>query len=308
MSEGNGQLPFAVAIPSYRRSESLLKVIDDVLSQCPAPAEILVIDQTGTHDSATQGRLREWQERGTIRWLEQEQPNLPAARNRALAETRCPILVFLDDDVRLYPGCLAAHLRNFADPAVVAVTGRVKQPPDTMPRPRLRPVSEDSRYLDFNFDGEHRRIGLARVSGCNHSVRVEAIRQLGGYDERYAAGFCEDLDIGVRIYRAGGLIIYDPEAVTEHLLRLEGGSRLSVGRDAETLLEERMHHFSYFLFKNFFPRAHFWSRFLYRHPRRFVVNRAGLRQPWKLPARLYRYLRAAWRAFHLSRHESRSSP
>lgn len=301
MSEPAGQLPFAVAIPTYRRPAGLLQVLGDILAQQPTPDEILVVDQTGAHDPATHGRLHQWAEAGTIRWLSQDEPNLPAARNRALAETRCPVVLFLDDDVRLHPGCLAAHLRHYADPAVVAVTGRVKQPPESMPRPRVRPVTEDSRYLDFDFDGEHRRTGLARVSGCNHSVRVEAMRRLGGYDEHYAAGLCEDMDAGVRIYRAGGLIIYDPEAMVDHQLELQGGSRLGAGRDPEALLEQRMHHYSYFLFKNFFPRPHFWSRFLYRHVRRFVVNRAGLRQPWKLPVRLYHYFRAARRAYRHSR-------
>lgn len=293
---------FAVAIPTYQRGDSLVQVIADVLDQVPQPDEILVVDQTADHDPVTQQRLQAWADAGVIRWLHLAVPNLPAARNRALAETRCPIVVFFDDDVRLHPGCLAAHLLHFVDPAVAGVSGRVRQPPETRPRRRRRPVREDSRYLDFDFDHDLPRTGLARFSGCNHAVRVSALLACGGYDEHFTgSGLYEDVDAGLRVARAGGEIRYAPAAVLDHLLKPAGGSRASGGRPEAVVIEERMYLSLYFLAKNFFPRLHFWSRFFYRYPRRYIFNRASLRQPGQVPGLVWRYLRSARRALSLAR-------
>lgn len=90
----------SVVIPTYRREEVLIASIRDLLALDEAPAEILVIDQTEEHDAATTACLREFEERGSIRWFQLAEPSIPTAMNKGLIEARHDIVLFLDDDIR----------------------------------------------------------------------------------------------------------------------------------------------------------------------------------------------------------------
>jgi hypothetical protein len=62
-------------------------------------------------------------------------------------------------------------------------------------------------------------IGLA---GGNFSIRRALLLQIGGFDERF--GRAEDKDLGIRLYRAGAVIMYDHEPLFVHI-RASGGTR-----------------------------------------------------------------------------------
>ena len=75
-----------VAIPTYRRERVLIETIEQVFAQNPGADEVLVIDQTASHEPETQEFLERNEAAGRLRWIRQCPPSLPAARNRALRE------------------------------------------------------------------------------------------------------------------------------------------------------------------------------------------------------------------------------
>ncbi|MHC5832027.1 MAG: glycosyltransferase family A protein, partial [Nostoc sp.] len=65
-------------------------------------------------------------EAGKIKWLRLDWASLPGARNYAVRRASGEIILFIDDDVQLTPGLLAAHAKNYLqNPEVGAVAGRV---------------------------------------------------------------------------------------------------------------------------------------------------------------------------------------
>jgi len=217
----------AVAVPSYNRDEILIDTLKEILLQAPPADEVLVIDQSDGHSPTVQSQLDSWQKEARIRYLHQSLPNLPSARNRALRETTCDVVIFIDDDVNLSPGFVEAHRKNYVDnPNVVAVAGRVVQ---RLGWPKVKRPVQWPRVMDFRYlrlDGDKRIEGIARFTGCNHSVCVDYVQRLGGYDEAYrGVALCEETDLSLRIYRAGGLIVFDPTASLFHLAAPSGGCR-----------------------------------------------------------------------------------
>ena len=94
------RLPLTVAIPTYRREQVLLDTLDYLFELQPPAAEILVIDQTESHEAATDIRLQELDGGRRIRWLRLDRPSIPHAMNHGLLEATQEIVLFLDDDIR----------------------------------------------------------------------------------------------------------------------------------------------------------------------------------------------------------------
>jgi len=150
------------------------------------------------------------------------------------------VVVYLDDDVVLEPGYLAAVARTFEDDC----TGRIggvggAQVPDPTPRePFLRRAACRLFLLDTYGRGIVKRSGrpdhafsprsrmeVECLSGCNMAYRREVLDALS-FDERldgYALG--EDLQFSYRVSRRWKLVL-TPEARLDH--RHAGGGRPSL--------------------------------------------------------------------------------
>ena len=216
----------SIAVPTYCRSSVLLDTLLVLMGLDPPAHEILVVDQTQAQDATVVKQLCEWNRSGIIRWEKRDKPSVPAAMNHAIQIARCPIVLFLDDDVKPDNGIVQAHAQNYDDPAVWAVTGQVLQPgqlPCAVPDgPRKGGIWKD---LDFPFNSTERH----EVSNCmagNLSVRRGRALEVGCFDEnfvkvayRFETEFCR------RLASRGAKIIFDPTASVRHLRFPEGGMR-----------------------------------------------------------------------------------
>jgi hypothetical protein len=130
-----------------------------------------------------------------------------------------PVVLFLGDDTRpADPGVLAAHVRLHAeDPRpAAAVLGLIRWRPD-------RPVTPFMHWLEhggpqFNFDAlSAGPVSPARSFYTPHvSVKKAALEAVGGFDERFPFAALEDVELGLRLERAGLVLVYHPEMLVEH--------------------------------------------------------------------------------------------
>lgn len=209
---------FSVGIPSYLRDCVLADTIRQVLAQEPAPHEIIIVDQTPVHDDETESFLRDHNERGLIRHIRQEHPSVTKARNRILAESKCEIVIFLDDDVQLSAGLFGNHARHYADPRIKLVAGAFLWRWQVEPHLKKLQTNPGIRPSDFHED----------VRGGNMSVVRAAAIAAGGFDENFIGpSQGEENDFAIRLARTvGGDQIYDPEAWLLHLKAPVGGCRI----------------------------------------------------------------------------------
>jgi GT2 family glycosyltransferase len=294
-----------VAIPTYLREQVLVDTVSQVLRQDPPADEVLVVDQSPAHEPEVERFLTERAASGAIRWIRQSPPNLPRARNRALRETTCEVVVFVDDDVVLCEGFVKSHAAAYSDPSVAAVAGRTLQAkPAAGPRRTTWRRAEDYKY--FDLEGSERVEGVASFRGCNHSVRRSQMLALGGYDEWYVGwAFREDTDAALRLWKAGRKIVFEPGACLTHLAVPAGGCRL---KPADSALPEWMVSFPahYFAFRHQFPCPAFWVGTFGTNLRRYALRRQIVNHPWLLPWSLWSYFMAWTRAMALSLRRSLS--
>lgn len=224
----------SVVIPTYRREKLLCDTIKDVLQQDYPNFEVLVVDQTLQHEAETQTFLQQMSAAGKIKLFCLTWASLPGARNYAVKRASGAIILFIDDDVQLPAGYLAAHRRNYQQhPEIGAVAGRVF---DRMKLgdsggeteiEYLPPEAMDPGIAWYHIDLVHttkpQQVLTAR--GCNMSFRKEIFTQHGlKFDERFrGSAVREESDFCLRLRRTGYKIWYDPAAYLIHLGEETGG-------------------------------------------------------------------------------------
>lgn len=224
----------SVIIPTYNREDALRDSIADVLKQDYPNFEAIVVDQTATHKPEIQAYLEEMSHAGKIRWLRVDWASLPGARNYAVRRASGEIILFIDDDVQLPEGFLAAHARNYQEKSDVgAVAGRVfdrmklTDSGGGLTIEELPPEAMDPGiawyYIDLVHTVKPQQVLSAR--GCNMSFRRELFSKYGlKFDERFrGSAVREESDFCLRLRESGYKIWYDPEAHLVHLGEETGG-------------------------------------------------------------------------------------
>ncbi|MBW3663697.1 MAG: glycosyltransferase [Actinobacteria bacterium] len=143
-----------------------------------------------------------------------------AARNRAVAATERDLVLFLGDDMIPTPVLVEGHLDlHTAHPEPeVAVLGHVRWHRQAGGR-RIRSwLDWSATQFDYvQLDGwAHRDVGFGRFYSSNVSVKRTLFERVGGFDPDFIF-YYEDLDLGYRLGEAGLVLLYEPQAIAEHL-------------------------------------------------------------------------------------------
>lgn len=245
-------MDLSIILCTRNRPDVLASAVHDVHDQLGPGDELLVVDQS---DPEAAGRVAaivaSWQD-PRLRLLPDDRRGLPRARNLGLAATDRPLVLFLDDDVRLLRGCLDAHRAIYRDPWVGGAVGRILERSVRPNAPRTTNHLGLGGRVRTRLDGQE-RVDVATLKGANMSFRRAALRSAGACDEGYdGTAMLEDADWSTRVAALGWRLIFEPDAGVVHLSAPEGGCR------ADALRYER-------------SRFHNTARFVRRH------------RPWTLP-------------------------
>jgi GT2 family glycosyltransferase len=230
----------SLIIPTYRREETLKETLEDVLKQDYPNFEILVIDQTLTHEPAIQSYLEQLANNHKINWFRVNWASLPGARNYGVRRAKGDIMLFIDDDVQLPSGYLQAHGKIYQEfPEIGAVAGRVldrmkladshKINKSDLPYTieTLPPQAMDPGIAWYYIDLVHTTKAQEVIStrGCNMSFRQEIFTKYNvWFDERFrGSAVREESDFCLRLRQTGYKIWYEPEAYLVHLGEETGG-------------------------------------------------------------------------------------
>jgi succinoglycan biosynthesis protein ExoA len=235
-TEDGQAVTLSVVICTKDRPDMLAACLGSLECQTRRPEEIVIVDASATPArDAVDGIVGKCAVCRVA--LIAAPPGLPRQRNMGARAARGSVIVYLDDDVVLEPGYLAAIARTFEDDPTKEIGGAGgAQVPDPTPREgflrraacRLflldtygRGIVKRSGCPDYVFSPRS-RMEVEFLSGCNMAYRREVLDALS-FDERlsgYALG--EDLQFSYRVSRCWKLVLI-PEARLHH--RHAGGGR-----------------------------------------------------------------------------------
>jgi glycosyltransferase involved in cell wall biosynthesis len=240
----------SVVIPTAHRKEQAADSVRAALAAGYPHLEILVVDNlpperpsadreslTGTAgpDETGDPWLQREVEALGARYLTEPTKGVSVARNTGARASKGELIAFLDENISVERGWFDAVAEEFvADPSVGCVTAlvlpasletdaevlfeRLKGYSHTVRRQRLdrETVREDPLYP----------LSMARYGpGSCTTWRRSTFEALGGFDPLLGAGTPsaagEDLDLFVRLARAGGTVVYTPHAVARHTHRAD---------------------------------------------------------------------------------------
>ncbi len=139
------------------------------------------------------------------------------ARNAGWRSATSPLILFLDDDIVPGPDLVTHHLawHERHPEREVGVLGHVRWSHRVKVTPFMRWLENG---IQFDY-GTIRSVEVEwqRFYSCNISVKREMLQLVGGFDEeRFPYGY-EDLELARRMSEFGFKLLYNRDAVAEHL-------------------------------------------------------------------------------------------
>lgn len=251
------QLPFvSVVIVTRNRPEMVRQCLVGLRQQTYSPFEIIIVD--GSSTSQTEQVARQHPEARYI-FLPDGKDKMTQARNLGVEAARGVIIAFLDDDSIAREGWLTHLVNSYDSPFVGGVGGRVvdrMEMEHQTDQDVVGKVFSDGQTID-NFARElNDPIEVDRFKGCNMSFRKPVLHEVGLFDNYYGTNW-DDVDICLRVKKAGYRLVYNSDAVVDHLLAPQEDSRVRSGEVARVV-------FIYYRNRTYLVLTHFggWGRHL----------------------------------------------
>ncbi len=289
---------FSIIIPTRNRQQQIIDLLETIrqLKDLERLQPEIIVGDNGSKDQ-TWERLQKIAADYpvSLRSFQVMSPGKSRVLNEAMGLARGDVFVFLDDDVLVERGWLAALESHFEELSRMAAQGAIRLLARDISNPEIHRLIEKFRtvrQVDFNgFDGE-----MHSLNGANMAFRREVFDKVGKFDIRLgpgASGTSEDTELARRIRQAGISINYIENAVVYHQLhrprlteayfrsvhRRQGASRLifkrqSVGRIVFDLCRVSVQCGFYSIFGG--------ERNLYRSKGRIFHYLGMLESKWKL--------------------------
>lgn len=215
-----GNPRISVILPTYQRPDLLTACLRSLETQDADPSHFDVIAVDDASGAATVAVLEQTAHDMTnLRWVSQPENRGPAAaRNRAIAMSTAPLLLFVDDDVVAAPDLVSTHLRlhETLGPKQ-GVVGLI----EWLPALRVTPFMTwlDSTWLQFDFPrmtpGPQPDAPRCFYT-CNLSLKRAHLESVGGFNESFPYPAYEDTELCIRLVEAGFELHYRPEALGWH--------------------------------------------------------------------------------------------
>ncbi len=246
--------------------------------------EVMVIDDCGSDDSLS---ILEKE----FPWVRAEKTprnlGFQGANNHAAKLADSPVIMLLNNDIKLHPDSLI-HLAKYFDDQdnpVFAASGRIYD-------------FDETSFLYGNRGGyfRHGHFHLYEkdafdksqtLFACGGAMMVDRLRylELGGFDSLYHPLYYEEIDLSYRALKRGWEVVYDPESIAYHKVRgtitrqkkLKQIGRISARNNYlfviknilnEDLTREFLWAIPLFLLRDLFSgRFRFWAAFFMALPR-----------------------------------------
>ena len=176
----------SIIIPTYNRSDLLLRAVNSVLSQSYTDYELIIVDDYSSDN--TQEVISSFSDTRIISIQRERNGGLSAARNTGIEQARGEYIAFLDDDDEWVPEKLTEQVA-FMDslpPKVGMIYGWVDVFDD-----QGRLIRQNKATLRGDIFEEVLR--GCTLCGCSGQLaRASAVREIGGFDEKLRRGIDGD--------------------------------------------------------------------------------------------------------------------
>ena len=200
-------LTFSVVIPVWNGSAHLATCLEALEASTRKPDEIVVVDDGSDDGSAAIARAHGHE----VVCVAGGSLGPATARNRGVNAASGEIIVFIDCDVAVHPETLGLVEQQFmADADLCGVFGSYDDRPT-----EAGLISGYRNLLHHHVHQRSLREASTFWAGCG-AIRREVFEAADGFDETYRWASIEDIELGLRLRRAGHRLLLCPEIQATH--------------------------------------------------------------------------------------------
>ncbi|HVT03090.1 MAG TPA: glycosyltransferase family 2 protein [Thermoanaerobaculia bacterium] len=215
------ELYFSVVVPTWNRSDMLLRVLDALRRQQNAPPFEVVVVNDGSSDQTDElmkGKLASGEMEYPLRYQRQDNSGPGRARNVGVSMAKGRFVIFIGDDTVPESGFLSEHARIHVesnDDPNLACLGYTGWPPGER-------VTAFMDYInDFGLQFGYQLIEHGAIVPFNffYTSNISIDRQLmveQPFDTSFPSAAWEDIELAYRLDARGLKIRYNRNAVTRH--------------------------------------------------------------------------------------------
>jgi GT2 family glycosyltransferase len=203
----------SVIIPTYRRRDSVERALRALARQTLAPETYEVIVSIDGSQDGTREMIETFSVPYRLAHVWQPNRGRGAACNAGIRMARGEMLVIVDDDMEPAPDCLESHWHahpigsRFGVMGAVPISGEDDDPPVA-----AYIAAKFNQHLDNLAQPDH-CLTLRDFYSGHFSIRRDVLLEVGLFDEAFRIYGNEDLELSLRLTKAGVTLIYAPRAL-----------------------------------------------------------------------------------------------
>lgn len=204
-------MKISVIVTNWNGLSLLKKNLEQVIKMSPEADEIIVTDDASSDKSVEY--VKSLQKKYPKLKLIANKNNLGFGKNsnNAVAKSKGDLVVLLNSDIFPHPNYIKNALHHFSDPNLFGVGF------SEFGHENWSTIFWKNGYLqhDRGLDISKTHI-TGWLSGGDSILRKDIFQKLGGFDSVYEPFYCEDLDLGIRAWKSGYTLLWEPKCVVEH--------------------------------------------------------------------------------------------
>ena len=210
----------SVIVVCWNSADTLGRCLDQLLEQDYPDYEVIVVDDGSDDETLAVAERR--LARGDLQIMRSRRNRgCPHARNLGLAQARGEIVAFVDADGFVAGDWLDRIVETFArDATIGAVASMVFYDGNPLViNGAGGTVNRQGWAADLSMNEPYERAQVAPEAlypmGCGMALRRKAIDDVGPFDDRML-NYYDDVNYGVRLWRAGHRVVVAPDAWIDH--------------------------------------------------------------------------------------------
>lgn len=204
-------MKLSVVITNWNGLDLLKKHFEKVIKNSPEANEIIFADDA-SQDSSIQF-VSELQKKYPIIKIIKNKINLRFGKNsnNAVKNACNEFIVLLNNDISPRSNYLKPALKHFKDKNIFSV-GLSEFGNENWSR-----IFWQNGYLQHEPGQDISKTHItAWTSGGGSIIRKEYFLKLGGFDDIYCPGYYEDADLGLRAWKSGYKLLWEPKSIIDH--------------------------------------------------------------------------------------------
>lgn len=213
----NRKVSVSVITLTRNRARLLNTCLSSLIGQLTPQDEVVVVDNCSTDE--TPAVLAAYASQLPLKVYRTSLAGFPNLYNLGIRKSRRPVLVFLDDDCEATAGYIKRIKQKYKNGNSFVLQGKTRSLPRSSVLAQISEAHVDDWFLANKGPGDTLRV----IDNRNVAIPRQLLMKHGMFSPGMALG-SEDVELGLRLFRAGVRIVFDPHLLAYHHERetLEG--------------------------------------------------------------------------------------